>query len=75
MGKSASKGNFMKNTTKSPHKKIGIPAILPRLVQGTRGTFLVYGGFKSGIMIPATQEQAERHLKCLTQHMQEVSRG
>lgn len=50
-----------------------IPKILPKLVASPAGTFLVYGGFKSGLKIPATQEQAERHLHCLMQHLQEVA--
>ncbi|WP_253265043.1 hypothetical protein [Aeromonas media] len=48
-----------------------IPATLPRLVVGAQGTFLVY----SGLRIPATAEQAQRHLVCLQQHLQEVARA
>lgn len=46
-----------------------IPTTLPRLVMGTQGTFLVY----SGLRIPATTEQVQRHLVCLQQHLQEVA--
>lgn len=46
-----------------------IPSTLPRLVMGTQGTFLVY----SGLRIPATTEQVQRHLACLQQHLQEVA--
>ena len=46
-----------------------IPPMLPRLVVGTQGTFLVY----SGLRIPATAEQVQRHLACLQQHLQEVA--
>jgi hypothetical protein len=52
-----------------------IPEMLPRLVEGTRGTYLVYGNLKSGLKIPVTQEQAQRHLQCLIQHLQEVRHG
>ncbi len=46
-----------------------IPATLPRLVVGTRGAFLVYGGLR----IPATVEQVSRHLACLQQHLREAA--
>lgn len=46
-----------------------IPPMLPKLVVGTRGAFLVY----SGLRIPATAEQVQRHLACLQQHLQEVA--
>ena len=52
-----------------------IPAVLPRLVDGTSGTYLVYGSLKSGLKIPVTAEQAQRHLQCLMQHLQEVRHG
>ncbi|MGL6392512.1 hypothetical protein ACSZMV_00145 [Aeromonas veronii] len=52
-----------------------IPAVLPRLVEGTSGTYLVYGSLKSGLKIPVTAEQAQRHLRCLMQHLQEVRHG
>ncbi|MGL6378241.1 hypothetical protein [Aeromonas hydrophila] len=49
--------------------------MLPRLVDGISGTYLVYGGLKSGLKIPVTPEQAKRHLQCLIQHLQEVRHG
>ncbi|MGL5490383.1 MAG: hypothetical protein ACRDC6_29620 [Shewanella sp.] len=52
-----------------------IPEVLPRLVDGTSGTYLVYGSLKSGLKIPVTPEQAQRHLQCLLQHLQEVRHG
>lgn len=52
-----------------------IPAVLPRLVDSTSGTYLVYGSLKSGLKIPVTAEQAQRHLQCLMQHLQEVRHG
>lgn len=52
-----------------------IPSMLPRLVNSQCGTFLVYGGFRGGIKIPVSQEQARRHLDCLMQHLREVSHG
>lgn len=58
----------------SPRRNV-IPEVLPRLVDGTSGTFLVYGSLKSGLKIPVTPEQATRHLQCLLQHLQEVRHG
>ncbi|MFQ2157580.1 MULTISPECIES: hypothetical protein [Aeromonas] len=52
-----------------------IPPILPRLVSSQSGTFLVYGGFRHGIKIPVSPEQASRHLECLMQLLREVSHG
>lgn len=52
-----------------------IPEVLPRLVDGISGTFLVYGSLKNGLKIPVTAEQAQRHLQCLMQHLQEVRHG
>lgn len=46
-----------------------IPTTLPRLVVGLGGTFLIYGSLR----IPATAEQAHRHLVCLQQHLREVA--
>lgn len=58
-----------------PTRRNVIPEVLPRLVDGISGTYLVYGNFKSGLKIPVTQEQAQRHLQCLMQHLQEVRHG
>jgi len=52
-----------------------IPSMLPRLVCSQCGTFLVYGGFRGGIRIPVSPEQARRHLDCLMQHLREVGHG
>lgn len=52
-----------------------IPAVIPRLVESQGQSYLVYGGLLRGIKIPATPEQAKRHLNCLMQHLQEVARG
>lgn len=50
-----------------------IPAVIPRLVESQGQSYLVYGGLLRGIKIPATKEQAKRHLNCLMQHLQEVA--
>ena len=50
-----------------------IPAVIPRLVESQGQSYLVYGGLLRGIKIPATPEQAKRHLNCLMQHLQEVA--
>lgn len=50
-----------------------IPKTLPKLVMSTGGTFLVYGGFRNNISVPASSEQVRRHLACLQQHLQEVA--
>lgn len=52
-----------------------IPAVIPRLVESQGQSYLVYGGLLRGIKIPATKEQAKRHLNCLMQHLQEVAHG
>lgn len=52
-----------------------IPAVIPRLVKSQGRSYLVYGGLIRGIKIPATPEQAQRHLNCLMQHLQEVAHG
>ncbi len=52
-----------------------IPAVIPRLVESQGQSYLVYGGLLRGIKIPATPEQAKRHLSCLMQHLQEVAHG
>ncbi len=52
-----------------------IPAVIPRLVESQGQSYLVYGGLLRGIKIPATPEQAKRHLSCLMQHLQEVANG
>lgn len=52
-----------------------IPPTIPRLVESQGRQYLVYGPFKSNIKIPVTKEQATRHLRCLTQHLQEVAHG
>ena len=52
-----------------------IPAVIPRLVESQGRSYLVYGGLLRGIKIPATPEQAKRHLSCLMQHLQEVAHG
>lgn len=52
-----------------------IPAVIPRLVESQGQSYLVYGGLLRGIKIPATKEQAKRHLSCLMQHLQEVAHG
>lgn len=52
-----------------------IPAVIPRLVESRGQSYLVYGGLLRGIKIPATKEQAKRHLNCLMQHLQEVAHG
>lgn len=52
-----------------------IPAVIPRLVESQGQSYLVYGGLLRGIKIPATPEQAKRHLNCLMQHLQEVAHG
>ena len=65
--------NVDKRTQQSPRaqgsRRSCIPPMLPKLVVGTRGAFLVY----SGLRIPATAEQVQRHLACLQQHLQEVA--
>lgn len=65
--------NVNKRTEQTPmaqgRRRSCIPPTLPRLVVGTQGTFLVY----SGLRIPATAEQVQRHLACLQQHLQEVA--
>lgn len=65
--------NMEKRTEQTPivqdKRRSCIPPTLPRLVVGTQGTFLVY----SGLRIPATAEQVQRHLACLQQHLQEVA--
>ena len=65
--------NMDKRTQQSPRaqgsRRSCIPPMLPKLVVGTRGAFLVY----SGLRIPATAEQVQRHLACLQQHLQEVA--
>ncbi|MFQ2781243.1 hypothetical protein ACK3ZH_01255 [Aeromonas caviae] len=67
--------NVDKRTQQSPRaqgsRRSCIPPMLPKLVVGTRGAFLVY----SGLRIPATAEQVQRHLACLQQHLQEVARA
>ena len=52
-----------------------IPAVIPRLVKSQGRSYLVYGGLIRGIKIPATPEQAQRHLSCLMQHLREVAHG
>ena len=52
-----------------------IPAVIPRLVESQGQSYLVYGGLLRGTKIPATKEQAKRHLNCLMQHLQEVAHG
>ena len=52
-----------------------IPAVIPRLVESQGQSYLVYGGLLRGIKIPASKEQAKRHLNCLMQHLQEVAHG
>ena len=67
--------NVDKRTQQSPRaqgsRRSCIPPMLPKLVVGTRGAFLVY----SGLRIPATAEQVQRHLACLQQHLQEGARA
>ncbi len=52
-----------------------IPAVIPRLVKSQGRSYLVYGGLIRGIKIPATPEQAQRHLSFLMQHLREVAHG
>lgn len=75
MGKNNKRVNFMKKQTDLPRKKSPIQSIIPRLVQSNGRDYLVYGGLLRGIKIPATPEQAKRHLNCLMQHLQEVAHG
>lgn len=75
MGKNNKRVNFMKKQTDLPRKKSPIPPTIPRLVQSNGRDYLVYGGLLRGIKIPATPEQAKRHLRCLVQHLQDVAHG
>lgn len=56
-------------------RRAAIPTAIPRLVESQGQSYLVYGGLLRGIKIPATAEQAKRHLACLMQHLQGVAHG
>ncbi|KHN59942.1 hypothetical protein [Aeromonas hydrophila] len=51
------------------HHLFHIPETLPKLIVDVNGAFLDY----SGLLIPVTAEQANHHLACLQQHLQEVA--
>lgn len=57
-----------------PSCRFKLPTTMPRLVVGTQGTFLVYGG-PLGLRIPATPELIDRHLRSFKQHLEAIRHG